>query len=31
VKWEISDPTLWMITENKDWEVPSGKKVIFNR
>ena len=31
VKWEVSDPTLWMITDNKDWEVPSGKKVIFNR
>jgi predicted metal-dependent peptidase len=31
VKWEISDPTLWMITDNKNWEVPSGKKVIFNR
>ena len=31
VKWKISDPTLWMITDNKDWEVPSGKKVIFNR
>jgi predicted metal-dependent peptidase len=31
VKWEISSPTLWMITENKDWDVPSGKKVIFNK
>jgi predicted metal-dependent peptidase len=31
VKWNVSDPTLWMITDNKDWEVPSGKKVIFNR
>ena len=30
VKWEISSPTLWFITDNKDWEVPSGKKVIFN-
>jgi len=31
VKWDISSPTLWMITENKDWDVPSGKKVIFNK
>lgn len=31
VKWDIDSPTLWMITENKDWEVPSGKKVVFNR
>jgi len=31
VKWEITSPTLWMITENKDWDVPSGKKVIFNK
>ena len=30
VKWEISSPTLWFVTENKEWEVPSGKKVIFN-
>jgi predicted metal-dependent peptidase len=30
VKWNISMPTLWFITENKDWTVPSGKKVIFN-
>ena len=31
VKWGISSPTLWMITDNKDWDVPSGKKVIFNK
>ena len=30
VKWNISIPTLWFITENKGWTVPSGKKVIFN-
>jgi predicted metal-dependent peptidase len=30
VEWKISAPTLWFVTENKDWDVPSGKKVIFN-
>jgi len=29
VVWNISSPTLWFITENKNWEVPCGKKVIF--
>ena len=29
VVWNISSPTLWFITENKHWEVPCGKKVIF--
>jgi len=28
VKWEITTPTLWMVTENKHWEPPMGKKVF---
>lgn len=28
VKWDISIPTLWMVTENKHWEPPMGKKVF---
>jgi len=28
VKWEITIPTLWMVTENKHWEPPMGKKVF---
>jgi predicted metal-dependent peptidase len=30
VKWNITSPTLWMITMAKGFEPPSGKKVIFN-
>jgi predicted metal-dependent peptidase len=30
VQWNITSPTLWMITQRKDFEPPSGKKVIFN-
>ena len=30
VSWTISSPTLWMITQCKSFEPPSGKKVIFN-
>ena len=29
VKWDISSPTLWMVTENKHWTPPSGKKVFM--
>ena len=29
IKWNIVPPTLWMITQNKDLDIPSGKKVIF--
>jgi predicted metal-dependent peptidase len=31
VEWNIVSPTLWMITMNKGFEPPCGKKVIFNR
>lgn len=31
IKWTISSPTLWMITQNKNLEVPCGKKVMFDR
>ena len=26
IKWEISSPTLWMITQNKDLDIPMGGK-----
>lgn len=29
VVWNISAPTLWMVTENKHWTPPSGKKVFM--
>jgi len=30
ISWNISSPTLWMVTHNKDLEVPAGKKVMFD-
>ena len=29
VQWNISSPTLWMVTENKHWTPPTGKKVFM--
>ena len=29
VVWNISAPTLWMVTENKNWTPPTGKKVFM--
>jgi predicted metal-dependent peptidase len=29
VKWEITMPTLWMVTQRKGFEPPVGKKVVF--
>ena len=29
VKWSVSAPTLWMVTENKHWTPPTGKKVFM--
>jgi predicted metal-dependent peptidase len=29
VVWDISAPTLWMVTENRNWTPPSGKKVFM--
>jgi predicted metal-dependent peptidase len=29
VVWNISSPTLWMVTENKNWTPPTGKKVFM--
>lgn len=29
VKWGINVPTLWLVTHNKGWTPPSGRKVIF--
>jgi predicted metal-dependent peptidase len=31
IEWNITPPTLWMITQHKDLDVPTGKKVIFDR
>jgi len=31
VKWGVSAPTLWLVTENKDWTPPSGKKVFMEK
>jgi len=28
VEWQISAPTLWMVTENESWQPPAGKKVM---
>jgi len=28
VEWQISAPTLWMVTENENWQPPTGKKVM---
>jgi predicted metal-dependent peptidase len=30
VQWNISAPTLWLVTENERWTPPKGKKVIVN-
>jgi len=30
VKWNISMPTLWLVTCNKHWIPPVGKKVMVN-
>ena len=30
VKWHIEYPTLWLVTENKSYTPPSGKKVMFD-
>ena len=31
VKWDISVPTLWMVTHNKSWTPPAGQKVMVER
>ena len=30
VKWDISSPTLWMVTQSKSFEPPSGRKVMVS-
>jgi predicted metal-dependent peptidase len=30
INWNINCPTLWVVTQNKRWDVPSGRKVMFN-
>ena len=29
INWKITDPTLWMVTQRRDFEPPMGKKVMF--
>jgi len=29
IEWNITPPTLWMITQNRNLDVPVGKKVMF--
>jgi len=29
IEWNITPPTLWMITQNRSLDVPVGKKVMF--
>lgn len=31
VKWDINKPTLWLVTENKQWTPPAGKLIFVNR
>lgn len=31
ITWAVPMPTLWMVTQHKGFEPPSGKKVIFER
>ena len=31
VKWEITSPTLWMVTQNRSFTPPVGKSVMFNK
>lgn len=29
--WDISSPTLWLVTENRRWTPPKGRKVVFEK
>lgn len=31
VKWGIDAPTLWLVTHNKQWNPPAGRKVVFEQ
>lgn len=31
IRWEIQQPTLWLVTQNKNLQVPSGKIVKFDK
>lgn len=31
VKWNITSPTLWLVTHNKGWTPPTGKKVFVEK
>jgi predicted metal-dependent peptidase len=30
VQWDITSPTLWLVTQNRGFTPPSGKKVLVN-
>jgi predicted metal-dependent peptidase len=30
-KWDITSPTLWLVTANKNWTPPAGRKVVFEK
>lgn len=29
--WNISSPTMWLVTENRGWQPPTGRKVFVNQ
>lgn len=29
--WDITSPTLWLVTQNKSWTPPKGRKVVFEK
>jgi hypothetical protein len=31
IEWQITAPTLWMVTENKDFNPPTGKLVLIDK
>ena len=31
IKWSINTPTLWLVTENRDFQAPKGKQVKMER
>lgn len=31
VQWDITSPTLWLVTQNRGFNPPSGKKVLVNK
>jgi predicted metal-dependent peptidase len=31
IEWQITAPTLWMVTENKEFSPPTGKLVLIDK